>query len=141
MIAASQGGCKHGLAVLAWIHRKSESKSVTDVEPYWKKSRLSGVGTTYKYIETQSLAPKHLLKSKTYLSRNRKTVPYGSFLKEEADWLQDSDNKSILQEPLVLLVHLTEELKWYENVDIHSLAMMYRMQGKTDADGFFAFCK
>lgn len=42
---ASQGGCKHAIAFLMWVHRRSEEPSCTSVECYWKKFRLSRVGT------------------------------------------------------------------------------------------------
>ncbi|CAG9761284.1 unnamed protein product [Ceutorhynchus assimilis] len=38
---ASAGGCKHGVAFLLWLHRRSEEPSVTSVECYWKKSKLA----------------------------------------------------------------------------------------------------
>ncbi|GBP81669.1 hypothetical protein EVAR_63156_1 [Eumeta japonica] len=40
---ASQGGCKHAIAFLMWIHRRSEEPSCTSVECYWMKSKLSGL--------------------------------------------------------------------------------------------------
>jgi hypothetical protein len=48
-------GCKHALAVLGWLHRESEKKSVTEVKAYWKKSKLSRVGNTIKFVEAKSL--------------------------------------------------------------------------------------
>ena len=47
---AAQGGCKHQLALLGWIHRRSEQKTRTEMECYWPKSKLSRVGTTIKFI-------------------------------------------------------------------------------------------
>ncbi|KYM93678.1 hypothetical protein ALC62_15720 [Cyphomyrmex costatus] len=34
-------GCKHALAVLMWVHRRSEDPAPTEIACYWKKSRLS----------------------------------------------------------------------------------------------------
>ncbi|XP_046735004.1 uncharacterized protein LOC124404715 [Diprion similis] len=53
--AAATGGCKHALAFLMWLHRRSEDPAPTEVECYWKKSRLSGVGSAIKYIESKDL--------------------------------------------------------------------------------------
>lgn len=39
-----------------WLHRRSEEPSCTQVECYWKKSELSKVGTTVKFITTRELA-------------------------------------------------------------------------------------
>ncbi|KAJ8916480.1 hypothetical protein NQ315_014700 [Exocentrus adspersus] len=41
--SASAGGCKHGVAFLMWLHRRSEDPSVTSVKCYWKKSALSNI--------------------------------------------------------------------------------------------------
>lgn len=35
------GGCKHGVAFLLWLHRRSEEPSVTSTKCYWKKSNLA----------------------------------------------------------------------------------------------------
>ncbi|CAH2098027.1 unnamed protein product [Euphydryas editha] len=54
--AASAGGCKHAVAFLMWLHRRSEEPSCTQIECYWKKSKLSKVGTTLKFITSKELA-------------------------------------------------------------------------------------
>ncbi|CAH2094797.1 unnamed protein product [Euphydryas editha] len=54
--AASAGGCKHAVAFLMWLHRRSEEPSCTQIECYWKKSKLSKVGTTLKFITCKELA-------------------------------------------------------------------------------------
>lgn len=51
----SAGGCKHALALLMWTHRRSEDPTPTEVACYWRKSRLSGIGTVIKYIEAEKL--------------------------------------------------------------------------------------
>ncbi|KAJ2951893.1 hypothetical protein O0L34_g4143 [Tuta absoluta] len=51
--AASRGGCKHAIALLMWLHRRTEEPSPTDVKCYWKKSKLAGVGTTEKFIKAK----------------------------------------------------------------------------------------
>lgn len=55
---ASTGGCKHAIAFLMWTHRRSEEPSCTEVECYWKKSTLSRVGTTIKYVTVEQLCKK-----------------------------------------------------------------------------------
>ncbi|XP_037977959.2 uncharacterized protein LOC119691090 isoform X2 [Plutella xylostella] len=58
--AAHKGGCKHALAFLAWLHRRSEDPPSTSVDCYWKKSKLSSVGTSLKFIKAKDIcnAPK-----------------------------------------------------------------------------------
>ncbi|KAI5701528.1 hypothetical protein M8J76_005518 [Diaphorina citri] len=41
---ASEGGCKHRIAFIMWVHRRSEEPSPTEVVSYWKKSVLSTSG-------------------------------------------------------------------------------------------------
>lgn len=53
---ASQGGCKHAMAFLMWVHRRSEDPSCTSIECYWMKSKLSRVGSTLKYITAKELS-------------------------------------------------------------------------------------
>ncbi|KAL0859607.1 hypothetical protein ABMA27_010738 [Loxostege sticticalis] len=53
---AVQGGCKHAIALLMWVHRRSEEPSCTEVQCYWQKSKLSRVGTTLKFISAKDLS-------------------------------------------------------------------------------------
>ncbi|XP_030027860.2 uncharacterized protein LOC115445647 [Manduca sexta] len=51
--AASQGGCKHAVAFLMWVYRRSEEPSSTSVDCYWKKPTLAHVGTTLKFMTSK----------------------------------------------------------------------------------------
>ncbi|XP_046392244.1 uncharacterized protein LOC124160435 [Ischnura elegans] len=53
--AASTGGCKHAVALLFWLHRRSEEPAKTSTECYWKKSRLSSIGTGKKFITADEM--------------------------------------------------------------------------------------
>ncbi|GBP39174.1 hypothetical protein EVAR_26960_1 [Eumeta japonica] len=53
---ALQGGCKHAIAFLMWIHRRSEEPSCTSVECYWMKSKLSRAGSTLKYLTASEMS-------------------------------------------------------------------------------------
>lgn len=55
--AASKGRCKHALALLMWLYRRSEEPSTASVKCYWKTSKLSGVGTTLKMIKAKDVGP------------------------------------------------------------------------------------
>ncbi|CAH0731390.1 unnamed protein product, partial [Brenthis ino] len=52
---ASQGCCKHAVAFLMWTHRRSEEPSCTATECYLKKSKLSKVGSTLKYMKIKDI--------------------------------------------------------------------------------------
>lgn len=55
---ASQGGCKHAIAFLMWLHRRSEEPAPTEVVCYWKKAALSQVGSEEKFIEAENIGKK-----------------------------------------------------------------------------------
>nr|CAI5829260.1 unnamed protein product [Callosobruchus analis] len=50
--AASAGGCKHAVAFLLWLNRRTEEPSVTSTQCYWKKSKLSTAAKTDVDIAT-----------------------------------------------------------------------------------------
>ncbi|CAG9768249.1 unnamed protein product [Ceutorhynchus assimilis] len=56
--AASAGSCKHAIAFLMWLHRRSEEPASTSVTNYWKKSSLSKVGASLKYVKTNNFRSK-----------------------------------------------------------------------------------
>lgn len=49
------GGCKHAIALAAWVHRRSEEPSPTEVKCYWKRGRLSSVGLSIKFVTAREL--------------------------------------------------------------------------------------
>ncbi|KAF4529812.1 hypothetical protein B566_EDAN018029 [Ephemera danica] len=51
----SRGGCKHSVAFVAWLHRHSEEPSPTEEKCYWRKSKLSHVGTSLKAISAKEM--------------------------------------------------------------------------------------
>ncbi|CAH2104028.1 unnamed protein product [Euphydryas editha] len=57
---SSSGGCKHAVAFLMWLHRRTEEPECTSKECYWKKPTLSRVGTTLKYITVQQMSKKEV---------------------------------------------------------------------------------
>lgn len=46
---AALGGCKHAIAVIGWLHRRSEEPSPTEEACYWKKSALADVDISKPY--------------------------------------------------------------------------------------------
>ncbi|KAJ8685669.1 hypothetical protein QAD02_021462 [Eretmocerus hayati] len=54
---ASAGGCKHAVAVLAWLYRRCEEPSPTSVQCYWKKCKLAEVGRSLKGILIKNMVP------------------------------------------------------------------------------------
>lgn len=46
---AALGGCKHAIALIGWLHRRSEEPSPTEQICYWKKSVLASVDISKPY--------------------------------------------------------------------------------------------
>ncbi|KAF5280212.1 hypothetical protein FQA39_LY05346 [Lamprigera yunnana] len=71
---ASERGCKHSIAFLMWIHRRSEEPPCTAAACYWKKSKLSRVGSSLKYMTAKELsngAPSSVLDKFLDMGRKR----------------------------------------------------------------------
>lgn len=47
----SLGGCKHVIALISWLHRRSTEKSRTSIECYWTKPSLSKIGQKFLRVE------------------------------------------------------------------------------------------
>ncbi|KAI4458070.1 hypothetical protein MML48_7g00011771 [Holotrichia oblita] len=56
--AAAERGCKHAVAFLMWLHRRSEEVAVTSTTCYWKKPALAEVGQSTKYATLAMLTGK-----------------------------------------------------------------------------------
>lgn len=102
---AALGGCKHAMAFLMWLHRRSEEPAPTEVICYWKKSALSQVGSEEKFIEATRIGKK--LK-KTVIT----TPDTTGFLEETVDFLKNTNyscpigsHYGILSEVKKLSVH------------------------------------
>lgn len=50
---ASNGGCKHMIAIVTWLHQRSGDKTRTDEECYWKKAKLSKVADPNSFVTAE----------------------------------------------------------------------------------------
>ncbi|CAH1110042.1 unnamed protein product [Psylliodes chrysocephalus] len=55
--SAAEGGCKHALAFLMWVHKKSTQPSPTSIECYWKKPVLSAAKSTIIKTDNFGVTP------------------------------------------------------------------------------------
>lgn len=114
--AASAGGCKHAVAFLMWLHRRSEEPSCTQVECYWKKSTLSKVGTSIKYVTTLEMGS-------GIASTSEDTCVYDKFLEEAtAKGIKNCE----------LLRYMQNIPKDFDTISMYQLALMYRDQSCED---------
>lgn len=118
------GGCKHALAFLSWLHRRSEEPPKTSTQCYWKRSKMAGIGTSLKFIKAKGMGT---------LGRVDLPEDDGSFLRELLD-ASTSVN--------------TQLTKYYgpptslENISIHNMECDFfgNNMGSTPSE-FIEFCK
>lgn len=124
--AASAGGCKHAIAFLSWVHRRSEEPATTSIKCYWSKSKLSSVGTSIKFIKAKDIAKQ---------SSCQNNLTDGSFLRA----VMGESRKRNLQ---------TQLSKYFcdpctaNRLSIHKLFHGFRKTGAdvSDVNLFFKYC-
>ena len=152
---AAVGGCKHQLALLGWIRRRSKDKTTTEKECYWKKSKLSKIGTTIKFVLARDLGAKVREKrqKKNQLKKNnslptttikkakgkrrihknkiamnlRKKPGSPSFLKEVIDHVaQKLNNENVKVVPELAKIYLPVDE--FDSIDIHCLSRDFKKE-------------
>ncbi|KZS03599.1 Uncharacterized protein APZ42_033641 [Daphnia magna] len=127
---AHQGGCKHHIAFIGWIHRRSEEPAKTEVECYWKKIFLSQVGTTTKFIEARNFVNNKRKNGKgsgKVIKLRKKETPSGSFLKEVIPQIFN---------------YFQEHDEWFQNLDLHNLMQLFQRSFPAGSpEQFRVFCK
>ncbi|KAL0811978.1 hypothetical protein ABMA28_009376 [Loxostege sticticalis] len=124
--SAHLGGCKHAVAFLAWLHRRSEDPPSTSVECYWKKSQLSSIGTSLKFIKAKDMcnAPR-----KKLAPRKSPAESFLSIVINDCKKHNNTDNQ---------LMKYSTEPNSVEKLSIHNLSTT--SQAKTP-DEFIKHCK
>lgn len=122
------GGCKHALAFLMWVHRRSEDPAPTEVTCYWKKSKLSGVGTSLKCMQVKDLSAN---KAPVNLPDN------STFCKDLLAFAETQQNDSQISRHFYKL----ECNKLTTSLSLYQLAMEYFEGGGTTAESFLDFMK
>ncbi|XP_050294325.1 uncharacterized protein LOC126734668 [Anthonomus grandis grandis] len=124
--AASLGGCKHTIAFLMWLHRRSEEPSPTEITCYWAKSKLSKVGTSIKFITLKEFGAKEELASDEEST---------NFLEEVLKRGSETDSDS------QLLKHFATDEGIDEKLGLHQLMHKFVLQGgKREYSEFFTYC-
>ncbi|KAK9717164.1 Viral alkaline exonuclease [Popillia japonica] len=123
--AAAAGGCKHALAFLMWMHRRTEEPSPTEVTSYWKKPRLSSVGTSLKFITASGFIKKTV---------NPPICDISSFRNE----LTSVGESSNLTGHLIKYASATYE-DAFEKLSLYKLMLRFRNIGGIECDEFIKF--
>lgn len=112
-----------------WVHRRSEEKATTSVKCYWKKSELSTVGTSKKFITAKDLGKKKLSTGVTTDSSSSN----GSFL--NAVVVAGKELKIENQ-----LCRYFTESDCIKKLSLHYLAIKFAERGG-DSESFLTFAK
>ncbi|KAG8176969.1 hypothetical protein JTE90_029418 [Oedothorax gibbosus] len=115
---ASEGCCKHAIAFLMWVHRRSEEPSCTSVECYWKKSKLSKVGRSLKITTAKEL------------SKSRPTLKPNSLQTSVLEKFLEEGNKRKLE--CQILKH--QPSYDHQSYSLHQLTI--QLKGCKDAEEF-----
>ncbi|XP_046614853.1 uncharacterized protein LOC124302589 [Neodiprion virginianus] len=122
--AASLGGCKHAIAFLMWLHRRSEEPSPTDVECYWRKSVLSQVGSSIKFIRVKDFAS------------DTDTTAIAKPLNTLQEFVNRTKQKTVQSQ---ILKYFSSE-NTEKSLSIHNLLVDFINLGGTSCDDFLDFC-
>ncbi|KAJ8911565.1 hypothetical protein NQ315_007946 [Exocentrus adspersus] len=127
--AASEGGCKHAVAFLMWLHRRSEEPAPTDVACYWKKSRLASVGTSLKFIRVEDFAEIN--------SRSSSNLPT-----ESRGFLEDVIKEGIARKTdSQILKYFQDETDPLQILGMHQLLGKFILNGGKTVQEFITFSK
>lgn len=123
-ISITAGGCKHAVAFLMWLHRRSEEPSPTEVTCYWTKSKLSKIGTSIKFLTLKDFGATSELSS---------DEDGAHFLKEVVDKGLETNSQS------QLLKHFKKD-GITENLGLYQLMLQFIATGQDSYPEFLQFC-
>lgn len=109
-----------------WIHRKSENPSVTEVECYWRRSSLTSVGISKKYIELKELGKTDVV--------DRHLLDNLSFLKAVINEAKEKQLDNQLSRHNFIL----DSRKWM-SLSIYQLLLNFCEKGSSSANDFLEY--
>lgn len=120
---ASEGGFKHAVAFLMWLHRRREEPSPTEKICYWKRSVLSAASNTKKFIST------------TDFGKTKFLGDYNDSLVRE--YIHEAKKRRI--ENSLMRYHNPQK---YSRLSIHYLAInLKKSELPQNSQNFLKFCK
>ncbi|RVE45127.1 hypothetical protein evm_010236 [Chilo suppressalis] len=128
--AAQEGGCKHSVAFLMWLHRRSEEPSSTEKKCYWAKPKLATIGTTTKFIKAKDMAPN----SVTVEDKNTDNTNGDQFFLAVVQSLKENSIKNQLS------VYVIKN--YLKKMSLHNLIHQYKKEGNNinNAGDFIDCC-
>lgn len=126
---ASLGGCKHAIAFIMWLHRRSEEPAPTEIVCYWKKPILSQVGSTEKFIKARNIGRS--------LKPSAATTPDTKGFFEETVELMNRTNYIC-----PIASHYSKMSNNLKKLSIHELMIEFCQSDlEQTADSFIEFCR
>lgn len=113
-----------------WTHSRSEDPTPTEVACYWKKSRLSGIGTVIKYIEAEKLTRKTSATSVDNLPENN------TFLQEVIEFAQNQQINSQIGQ-----LNFDIDSKKAYSLSLHRLIFDFNKNADSQVKNFLEFAK
>lgn len=124
--AASEGGCKHALAFLMWVHDRSTQPASTAVECYWRKPTLSKVGTSLSYITTTDFGA--IIPTQTASAST-------DFLQ---DFIQEAKEHGAQCQLLKYFDDANQEIT---SLGLHNLLHLFQKSGQNSYENFLLYAK
>ncbi|KAH0548076.1 hypothetical protein KQX54_000144 [Cotesia glomerata] len=122
--------CAASAELLVWTHRRSVDLTTTEVACYWKKSRLSGIGTVIKYIEAEKL-------TKKISTTPVENFPDDStFLQEVVEFAKNQQINSQIEQ-----LNFDLESKKAYNLSLHRLILDFNQNTDLRVEKFLEFAK
>ena len=127
--AACEGGCKHAVAFLMWVHRRSEEPARTSTVCYWKKAQLAKVDENMATVRAKDMGTR---------PKNSIVLPDNSdFLNSVKCEFLKRNKKEIIECTLSRQILPVSELR---QLSIHQLLIKYCIETREmDAHGFISF--
>lgn len=110
-----------------WMHRRSEEPAPTEVSCYWKRSAMSKIGTSVKFVTLSDFGEKEALESDN----------------ESEQFLNEVVTKGIkISSESQLLKHYKISEGLQDKLGLHQLMIKYvNANGNNSAENFLKFCK
>lgn len=127
---ASEGGCKHVVALLFWLRRKCSEPSVTQIDCYWKKPALQLDGS-----ETIMAS-----EMKTSQQRAKRSAAVKTTSVDNSDFLNEVIRLGIERgTSSEIAKHFFNTSSPYDDLDIHMLLCSFHELDKNNPESFLDF--
>ena len=126
-----KGTCKHAVAFLMWLRRRTEEPSPTEIVSYWKKPKLSGVNKN------------EILKLSDFGVTNVKVKNSEKVLDKFISGLPTNDSEKVMLKDVIKSQQnsLAQNVTHLKNLSLHALMCMFQQTEKNlEFSNFHFYC-